>query len=402
MNKLSVRDLDLQGKRVFMRVDFNVPVKNGVVKDALRIRATVPTIRLALEKGARLILASHLGRPKGGPSEELSLAPVAKVLETELGRPVIFVRDCIGPEVQNAVAALTPGQVLLLENLRFYPQEEANDPEFSRQLAALADVYVNDAFGTAHRAHASTEGMTRFLAVRAAGLLMEAEIHYLGLALENPGRPFVAILGGAKVSDKIELIHNLLGKVNILLIGGGMAYTFLKAAGLPVGDSLVEEEKLGLAAELITAARAKGVELVLPADHLIASEVSPEAPSRIAGAREGIPDGWKGVDIGPATITLFSSKLAGAKTVVWNGPLGVFEIEPFAAGTMALAKAIVESGAVSIIGGGDSAAAAQKSGVAGRFSHISTGGGASLEFLEGKVLPGVAALSPRHKPAGLA
>jgi len=395
MNKLTLRDIDLAGKKVFMRVDFNVPLKEGKVKDATRITETLPSIQYALEHGARLILGSHLGRPKGERNPEMSLAPVATVLETLLKRKVQFVPDCIGAEVAAAADALAPGEVLLLENLRYYKAEEKNDPDFAAKLAAIADVYVNDAFGTAHRAHASTEGMTRHIATRAAGFLMEKELTYLGKALGEPDRPFVAILGGAKVSDKIEVIQNLLPRVDSLLIGGGMAYTFLKAQGLETGKSLVEEDKLDLARELLRKAREGGVELLLPIDHLIADAFAPEARVQTKPVAEPVPEGWMGLDIGPASSDLFTGRIAKARTIVWNGPMGVFEMPPFAGGTMAVARAVAGSQAVSIIGGGDSVAAVNQAGVSRQITHISSGGGASLEFLGGLDLPGVAALQDK-------
>jgi phosphoglycerate kinase len=389
MSYLSIRDLDLNGKRVFIRVDFNVPlVKNDrgemEISSDKRIKASLPTIQYALEHGAGLVLASHLGRPKGKPNPEMSLQPVATRLAELLGRPVAMAPDCVGPEVAAMLPA--PGQVLLLENLRFHPQEEKNDPEFSKQLAALCDVYVNDAFGSAHRAHASTEGMVPFVATAAAGLLMEQELKYLGMATRNPARPCVAILGGAKVSDKIEVIENLGKIVDRLLIGGAMAYTFLKAQGLPVGKSLVENDKLELARSLMASLGAK---LLLPLDHVVVSEIAAGAPHETV---DTIPDGKIAVDIGPKTIAEYAQVIASAKTVIWNGPMGIFEKPPFDTGTVALAKAVAESGATSVVGGGDSEKAIKAAGVTGKISHVSTGGGASLEFLAGIELPGVKAL----------
>jgi phosphoglycerate kinase len=401
MPKLSIRDLPLQGKRVFTRVDFNVPLSDdGKVTDDTRIRETLPTIDYALRHGARLVLASHLGRPKGKPNSKLSLKPAAERL-AELDEQqmyaghVGFAPDCVGPEVEAMVAKLKPGEVLVLENLRFHPEEEANDEGFSRALARLADFYVNDAFGTAHRAHASTVGITKFVEKSAAGLLMEKELQYLGQALENPEHPFVAILGGAKVSDKIEVIRNLIGKVDVLLIGGGMAYTFLKASGIKVGKSLVEEDKLVLARNLFAEANERATRLMLPVDHVIAEKIDAAAATSVVG-EGGIPDDQMGLDIGPKTVATFIAEIAKAKTIVWNGPMGVFEVAPFAAGTMAVAQAVAANrAAVSIVGGGDSVAAVKAAGVADYITHISTGGGASLEFLEGKKLPGVEALTDK-------
>ncbi|MDM7994148.1 MAG: phosphoglycerate kinase [Acidobacteriota bacterium] len=391
MNKITIQDLDLAGARVFVRVDFNVPIKDSKVTDDLRIREALPTIKYGIEKGAILVLASHLGRPKGKPKPEFSLAPVAGKLSELLGKKVVFVLDCIGSEVEKAVNAAAPGDVLLLENLRFHPEEEANDPEFSKKLAAFTPVYVNDAFGSAHRAHASTEGITHHVQKAAAGFLMEKELRYLGGALESPQRPFVAILGGAKISDKIEVIENLLGKVDRLLIGGAMAFTFLKSQGRSIGKSLCEEDKLDLARELL--ARAKD-RIVLPVDAVASSGLDDEASAHIVPSGQ-IPDGEMGLDIGPKATAEYADILRSAKTIVWNGPMGVFEKDAFASGTVNVAKAVADSGATSVIGGGDSAAAVAKAGVAGRITHISTGGGASLEFLAGQTLPGVAALNDK-------
>lgn len=396
LNKCSVTDLDLSGKRVFCRVDFNVPInENGSVGDDTRIVAALPTIRYILEQGGRLILASHLGRPKGEKRTEFSLAPVAPYLARLLGTPVAMAPDCIGSEVEQLVASMGNGDVVLLENMRFYPEEEKNAPDFCAQLAKLADVYVNDAFGTAHRAHASTEGIAHLLHPAAAGLLMTKELEYLGKALENPQRPFVAILGGAKVSDKIPVITNLLDKVNTLLIGGGMAYTFLRAQGYEVGKSLLEQDQLELAGSLLEQAQAKGVEIKLPLDHVVAPEFSNDVQVQITDNSEFPPD-CMGLDIGPKTIAAFTDVIRNAATVVWNGPMGVFEMDNFAQGTMEIARALAQTDAVTIIGGGDSVAAVNLAGVSEAMTHISTGGGASLELLEGKTLPGVASLSDKE------
>jgi phosphoglycerate kinase len=389
MAKLSVRDLDLKGKRVFIRVDFNVPLASGgqEITSDKRIRASLPTIQYCLEQGAGLVLASHLGRPKGKVNPEMSLKPVAARLSELLGKPVAMASDCVGPEVEAMLPAA--GDVLLLENLRFHAEEEKNDPGFSKQLAALCDVYVNDAFGSAHRAHASTVGMIQFVPQAAAGLLMDKELEYLTLATTNPPRPCVAILGGAKVSDKIEVIQNLMKVVDKLLIGGAMAYTFLKAKGEPTGKSLVEDDKLDLARQLMADG---GLKLVLPVDHVVAEVLEAGAPNETV---ETIPDGKIGLDIGAKTIEIYSEVVKTAKTVIWNGPMGVFEKPPFDTGTVALAKAVAESGATSIVGGGDSEKAIKSAGLSDKISHISTGGGASLEFLSGIELPGVAALTEK-------
>lgn len=399
MNKLTINDLDLRGKRVFIRVDFNVPLKDETVTDDTRISETLPTLRLAVQKGGRLVLASHLGRPKGGPDPKYSLAPVAKKLQELLERPVEFAKDCVGADTEAKSKGLKDGGVLLLENVRFHPEEEKNDEAFSKQLAALCDgVFICDAFGSAHRAHASVVGITRFVKQSAAGLLMERELAYLGKAMTNPSRPFTAILGGAKVSDKIEVVENLMKIADTMLIGGGMAYTFEKAKGLPIGKSLVENDKIELAKRLLAEAQQKNFKLLLPRDHLIAPELKPDAKATVCDVSATPPD-QMGLDIGPKTIAAYVAEIAKAKTIVWNGPMGVFEVPAFAKGTLEVAKAVAaatDGGATSIIGGGDSVAAVHQSGVANKISHISTGGGASLEFLGGRKLPGVEALT--NKP----
>jgi len=393
LKKLSIRDIDFQGKRVFCRVDFNVPLdEHNQVTDDTRVKASMPTIRHIVNNGGRLILASHLGRPKSGPEPKFSLASVAPCLAQYLGKPVKMAPDCIGPDVSHMVAQMKDGDVILLENVRFHAGETKNDPEFAEALAENADIYVNNAFGTAHRAHASTVGVTHYLQPAAAGFLLEKEIKYLGQALAYPDHPFVAVIGGAKVSDKIAVIENLLDKVDTLIIGGGMAYTFLRAMGRPIGRSLVEEDRIELAKELLQKAAAKDVTLLLPQDHVVAAEFSADAEHKIC-SDANFPADWMALDIGPATIATYTGALKNARMVVWNGPMGVFEFDAFARGTMAVARTLAESRARSIVGGGDSVAAVIKAGVESKMTHISTGGGASLEFLEGKELPGLAALT---------
>jgi phosphoglycerate kinase len=395
MKKLSIRDLELRGKRVFIRVDFNVPMAGDKVEDDTRIRETLPTLRYAIDQGARLVLASHLGRPKGKVDPKYTLAPVAERLRELLGKPVVFAADCVGADAEAKSKALRDGEVLLLENVRFHPEEEANDPEFSRQLAQLCDgLFVCDAFGSSHRAHASVVGITKFVRQAAAGLLMEKELTYLGKAVSNPDHPFVAILGGAKVSDKIEVVQNLMKLADTLLIGGAMAYTFLKSQGLPIGKSLVENDKLDLARELLEGARRRNFRFVLPVDHVVAE--SPNSAETSITDIAQTPENLMGLDIGPKTIALFNEQIKSARTIVWNGPLGIFEKPAFAQGTLAIARAVAaasSAGATSIVGGGDSVAAIEHSGLASKISHISTGGGASLEFLAGEKLPGVEALT---------
>ncbi|HEV2522320.1 MAG TPA: phosphoglycerate kinase [Candidatus Acidoferrales bacterium] len=398
MSKLSIRDLELAGKRVFMRVDFNVPLDGGRVTDDTRIRETLPTIEFARARGAKLVLASHLGRPKGKPDPKYSLRPVATRLADLVGVPVAFASDCVGPEAEAKSRALANAGLLLLENVRYHPQEEANDENFSRQLAALCDgLFVCDAFGSAHRAHASVVGITRFVKQAAAGLLVERELAYLGKALSNPERPFVAVLGGAKVSDKIEVVENLMRVADAMLIGGGMAYTFLKSQGLPIGNSLVEADKVDLARKLLAEAKQRNFRLLLPTDHVLGAQFKPDTDTRTTSVTSTL-DGWMGLDIGPDTIAKYSAELSRARTIVWNGPMGVFEMPVFAKGTLEIARAVAAAtarGATSIVGGGDSVAAIHAAGLADKVSHISTGGGASLEFLGGRKLPGVEALTDK-------
>ena len=397
MNKKTIKDINIRGKRVLMRVDFNVPLDASLkITDDTRIKAAIPTIEYAIKQGARVILMSHLGRPDGKVVDKMRMDPAAKRLGALLGRQIKKLNDCVGPQIKAETEKAKDGDIILLENLRFHPQEEKNDPAFAKELASLGDVYVNDAFGTAHRAHASTEGIAKYLP-SVAGFLLQKEIEYLGNALQNPKKPFAAILGGAKVSDKIGVIENLFKKVDIIVIGGAMAYTFLKAKGKNIGSSRLEADKLDIARTLLKKADGKGVKIILPIDHIVADKPDLKANIKEQPA-EDIPDGWMGVDIGPKTIELFKQALTPAKTIVWNGPLGIFEMEPFSYGTKEIGKFIAAlKGATTIIGGGDTAAAVSKFGLENKMTHISTGGGASLEFMEGRILPGVAALNDKGK-----
>ncbi|TVQ74294.1 MAG: phosphoglycerate kinase [Balneolaceae bacterium] len=397
MAKLSLKDLDLKGKTVVMRVDFNVPLKDGVIGDDNRIRQALPSIKHVIEAGAKLVLLSHLGRPKGEPKPEFSLKPVAKHLESLVSCKVWFGEDCIGEKAEEAVSKASEGEIVLLENVRFHPQETKNDPDFSKALAAHGDVFVNDAFGSSHRAHSSVAGITEHLQPAAAGFLLRKEIDYLQESVENPKRPFVAVLGGAKVSDKIGVIENLITKVDTIIIGGGMTYTFFKAMDLPIGNSLLEEDKVELAATLLEKAKANNVEIMLPVDSVVGKEFKEDTESKVV-AQDGIEDGWIAMDIGPKSAQLFGDEIMDAKTVIWNGPMGVFEMDAFAKGTFAVAGAMstaTQNGAITIIGGGDSASAIKKAGLEDKVSHVSTGGGASLEYLEGKELPGITSLTDK-------
>ncbi len=394
MNKLGIEDLELKGKKVLVRVDFNVPLDGKIITDDTRITATVPTIKYIIERGGKVILMSHLGRPEGKVNPKYSLEPVAKKLGEILGKEVALAPDCVGDEVKAIVNKMREGDVILLENLRFHAEEEKNDAEFSKKLAELGDLYVNDAFGAAHRAHASTAGITKYISKSAAGLLMQKEIKYINDAIENPERPFIAILGGAKVSDKIGVIENLMKKADAIIIGGAMTYTFMKATGRKIGNSLVENDKMDVAKDLIKKSLDTGVPIYFPIDHVIADKFAADANTKIV-MRGRIPNGWEGMDIGPATVEKYKSVLSDAKTIVWNGPVGVFEFDAFAKGSFAIAKILAESKAITIVGGGDCVAAVQKSGFADKITHISTGGGASLELMEGKELPGIVALTDR-------
>lgn len=391
MNKKTLRDIDFKHKRLLVRVDFNVPIKDGQVSDDTRIRAALPTIQYLIEGGGAVILCSHLGRPKGGPEPKYSLAPAAARLAELLGQPVPLVPDCVGPVAENAAAEMTPGQVSLLENVRFHPEEEKNDPTFAQKMSVLADIYVNDAFGSAHRAHASTEGVAKFLPA-VAGFLMEKEIEYLGQAVANPPHPYIAILGGAKISDKIGVIENLLTKADRVLIGGGMANTFFKAQGIEIGDSLVEDASLETARKLLAQS---GEKIILPVDAVLGDKFDANAQKQVVSLKAGVPAGWRILDVGPQTVVKFGAALKGAALVVWNGPMGVFEFPAFAEGTNGVAKTVAACGATTVVGGGDSVAAIEQAGLADKITHISTGGGASLEMLEGRTLPGLAALQDK-------